>query len=1222
MMHAGLRKIITINSYQEKKLFSEYDVDVPVQLTGDNGSGKTSLLRLIPFFYGATGSKIVRSSNVNKPFVDWYLAHNNSYIVFEFATARGQVVHVICYRSLATKSGIVYQFVKGVFEQSVLIKEDLEGKPFAIQSNKLASELTSAGFDYESRITSVKEYREIIQNINSSSRCNKYLGYSLCSGRNDVRHIEKITAALIQGEFNMADTKALFLDILEQGNNTLEFGVDAIKIEQWCDDYKGLTAFLGKKEAFETAISNNKQIVFLTNRLASALLIIREESEVLEGKLSKTKKDKADYSTKSDEAIENVSSKKLDKNLQANSTNDAIRKLDSEIEANDDKYLDYENRGFPEYSVKLKQLPDMEEKLETEKRNYADLEKKVENAKDKHDRDLQNLTSQHIDEKSKLVEQKLEAEQEASRKKGGVEGSYSKQLNELTTSYSEFVKEKNTALNSRTSELATQQQRLNNPDINQLLIEQKEQLDVAKGELQDRQNALIIAITNAEKEHSDLCRQRTDLLESLEKARNDKRDAEIKLELVNARLDPESGTLFSFLEEHKEGWQSSPLGRVLTERLLMDTTLAPSLGADSGTLFDLSIDTSNLTDCVVTNQADIEDQVKLIDLIDKLEDTESYIDKRLKRNDSAIKDANLALTELRNDFRNAENDLKQTKSNLQNKKLEIAHAKEVLIEQITAEIKIVTRNISLIKKELSNAEERFEDAKSKLSEDKLLQISSIDTTLELKTSTINETMTRNAQYFGESKERIQMEYEQRLADQGINKEVYGRYNDNILKLEAQLKELKSLKSQIESYELWLSIYEKDDPKRRSERQKKAKELESVYREIQGLETKLKELRSEATRVKKAFDDTVTKLEKRKERAHSAITRLSNYEVFDNHEEIDEHFNYTGDLNSLLSEVESKLPELDKLTKQRKRDILLMEKITFGLGDGELYRFWTETSRNTISDDIIASDSKRIYILEKIMNDIIPQVSRITIESAVNMGRMLVDFKDRLLSFDREIKKLGRSVSEQVQENNTFAVVGSIDINVESSLSKLQGWQDIINFSEIYEEWDRTGAAELPSKEFFSALNTLTYHISADKVKKPTELFDIKFEVIENNQRKVAKTDKDMRDLASNGTNLLIQSMLYLALLTKQRGASLLSITYPTDEIGKLTAENQAKLLAMMDAHRFKVVAAQPDGNNQTANLFTNLYHLTPDKNIFNKPKTSKLALAKAAEANQEVGEEA
>ncbi|MDP2589609.1 ATP-binding protein [Vibrio splendidus] len=1215
MMYAGLTKVIAINSYQKNKMFSEYSFDAPTQITGGNGEGKTSLLRLIPFFYGATGTQIVRKSNVNKPFAEWYLPHNNSYIVFEYITARGQVAHVICYRNLSTKGGIVYLFVKGQFEQSVIIKQDSEDKPYAIGCTKLAGELNANGLDYESRITSVKEYREIIQNINAGNLSNQFLSYSLCSGRHDVRHIEKITAALIQGEFNMADTKALFLDILEQGNSTLEFGVDANRIEQWCDDYNGLTAFLDKKEAFIEAIANNKQIAYLTTQLASALITIRDASESLDGSLKKTEQQRSDFLENSDKQIGEINQDKLDKEVQKSALQRSITSINSEIEVHHSKLITYENSGYPELSVKLKQLPEMEDRVAQQRQSYADLETKVNDAKAKYEKDKQSLVSKFNKEKSDLTEQKLDAEKECKVKKDKIDDVYQPQLKELTQTHTIFTADKSQALMEHRAELATQKQRLKNPDIDELLIEQREQLESEKDRLQEQVDTLKHTTTLSEKEGVNLQTKREKLLERLEATRRNMRDAETRLKVVSNRLDPDSGTLFSFLEANRQGWQSSPLGRVLTDELLMDTTLTPSMTEDSGSMYDLYIDTSNLADCSVTNKADVEEQAHLMDRIVELEDAEADFNKQILKNDFAVKQSTLELSRLRNELRNAEGDLSQTKVNLKNKKIEIARAKEGLVEKININIKSIEKAIALIDREISVTLERFEEAKLELNNDRLTQISNVESSLDLTIGAIDELLEKSTLTLGENKQRIKTEYEQRLSDQGISGEIYQRYKEEIELLDNEIKNLKVKSHKIKEYEIWLAVYEVDDPKRRDDRNTKVKELETVHQEFESFETKLKELRAKAHRTKKEFDEKLSILRNHKQRADSAISRLTNYVMFEGEEGSQEALDYNGDLNSLLSDVESKLPELERLTKLRKKDIQQMETITLNLGDGELYRFWNESSRNAITEDIVASDSKRIDILEIIMNDIIPQVTSITIESAVNMGRMLVDFKHRLLGFDREIKKLGRNISEQVKLNNTFSVVGSIDINVESSLSKLQGWQDIINFSEIYEEWDKTGSAELPSKEFFNALSTLTYHISAEKVKKPTELFDIKFEVIENNQRKTAKTDKDMRDLASNGTNLLIQSMLYLALLTQQRGASRLSITYPTDEIGKLTAENQAKLLKMMGAHNFNVIAAQPDGNNRTANLFKYLYHLTPYKNIFNKPKVSKLALAKAAETS-------
>ncbi|WP_353933592.1 ATP-binding protein [Photobacterium phosphoreum] len=970
-----------------------------------------------------------------------------------------------------------------------------------------------------------------------------------------------------------------------------------------------------KKDAFIEAIANNQQIAYLTTQLANALTIIREASENLDESRKKADLMRADFLENSDRKIGEINEKKLDKEVRQNALQRSITSIESEIDVHHSKLITYENNGYPELSVKLKQLPEMEDKVTHQRQSYADLEIKFNDAKAKHEKDKQSLVSKFNKEKSDLIEQKLDAEKEFKVKKDKIDAVYQPQLKELTEYHTSFTTDKSSTLMKRKADLATQKQRLKNPDIDELLIEQREQLELEKDRLQEEVDTLKHTTLVIEKEGGNLQTKREKLLESLEDTRRNKRDAEARFKVVSNRLDPDSGTLFSFLEANRQGWQSSPLGRILTDELLMDTTLTPSMTEDSGSMYDLYIDTSNLADCSVTNKADLEEQANLMDLIDELDDAEIDFNKKISKNNSAVKQSGLELSRLRNELRNAEGDLAQTKVNLNNKKIEIARAKEGLIEKINISIKSIEKAISQTEREVSLALERFKEAKLELNNDRLTQIGNIESSLALTIGAIDELLAKSTLTLGENKQRIKTEYEQRLSKQGISGEIYQRYKEEIEFLDNQIKNLKAKSHKIKEYETWIAVYEVDDPKRRDDRNTKVKELEAVHQEVKSLETKLIELRVEANRTKKEFDEKLSILKNHKQRADSAISRLTNYVMFEDEEGSQEENDYNGDLNSLLNDVESKLPELERLTKQRKKDIQQMETITLNLGDGELYRFWNESSRNTITEDIVASDSKRIDILEIIMNDIIPQVTRITIESAVNMGRMLVDFKHRLLGFDRDIKKLGRNISEQVKVNNTFSVVGSIDINVESSLSKLQGWEDIINFSEIYEEWDKTGSAELPTKEFYNALDTLTYHISAEKVKKPTELFDIKFEVIENNQRKTAKTDKDMRDLASNGTNLLIQSMLYLALLTQQRGASRLSITYPTDEIGKLTAENQAKLLKMMGSHNFNVIAAQPDGNNRTANLFKYLYHLTPYKNIFNKPKVSKLALAKAAETS-------
>ncbi|WP_337233104.1 hypothetical protein, partial [Vibrio cholerae] len=85
-----------------------------------------------------------------------------------------------------------------------------------------------------------------------------------------------------------------------------------------------------------------------------------------------------------------------------------------------------------------------------------------------------------------------------------------------------------------------QEQRLKHPDIDALLIEQREHLESEKDKLQDQANELNQAVNSANKDEGHLHKERETLLSNLEASCRKKRNAEEKLKLVNARLDPES----------------------------------------------------------------------------------------------------------------------------------------------------------------------------------------------------------------------------------------------------------------------------------------------------------------------------------------------------------------------------------------------------------------------------------------------------------------------------------------------------------------------------------------------------------------------------------------------------------------------------------------------------------------------------------------------------------
>ncbi len=70
----SLNRLILIDSYR-KGAKVEIRLDGHASLNGTNAAGKTSLLRLIPLFYGESPHKMVRGGGVTQSFISHYLPH-------------------------------------------------------------------------------------------------------------------------------------------------------------------------------------------------------------------------------------------------------------------------------------------------------------------------------------------------------------------------------------------------------------------------------------------------------------------------------------------------------------------------------------------------------------------------------------------------------------------------------------------------------------------------------------------------------------------------------------------------------------------------------------------------------------------------------------------------------------------------------------------------------------------------------------------------------------------------------------------------------------------------------------------------------------------------------------------------------------------------------------------------------------------------------------------
>ncbi|RYG93704.1 MAG: ATP-binding protein [Alphaproteobacteria bacterium] len=160
----SLLRMILIDSLSSGRI-----VDMPVDegavLTGRNGAGKTSMLQLLPLFYGESPNRIVTAEAGRQSFIGYYLPRDTSYIVFEYEH-QGDKRQVAIY---ADRNGekAIYRFIRHGFEPRQFALPDGE----LVRTQNLVKHLKMQGFQCcEQQIESLSEYRAIVQAIPATTR--------------------------------------------------------------------------------------------------------------------------------------------------------------------------------------------------------------------------------------------------------------------------------------------------------------------------------------------------------------------------------------------------------------------------------------------------------------------------------------------------------------------------------------------------------------------------------------------------------------------------------------------------------------------------------------------------------------------------------------------------------------------------------------------------------------------------------------------------------------------------------------------------------------------------------------------------------------------------------------------------------------------------------------------------------------------------------------------
>lgn len=1189
-MEFGLQRIILIDSYLVGRV-AEVDLSGHTNISGDNGAGKTSFLRLIPLFYGdQPRNLVVKTENGKVSFTEWYLPREGSYLVYEYLS-HGELKMAVFipkesapfYQQLLVDTGYDESLFVDVSEYSIL------------PARQLLVRLKGRGIAYQS-CSSVREYREIIMDGKRGAS-----QYSLCGRNGNMSTLVPLFTGMFHRSASFDDLAQVVQEYAlndldtESRNNLENFVLHRERLTNTIQEYNAYhdldnlkTSLNPLSEALGAHRENERKITSLLSAARSRAKQLQIEIDSTSDELKELDRIEIEEKNAHEQALSALSKTKEDNEKQrgplVTERNDIKRSL-----------IAYEKADMPMRKRRLDQLGEHENERNLRKQEL-----------DRLDGDLADITTP--------IEDARKAENDQLREK---------RLSSATEQNQLSAEEQSTAkkLRQRQKQEARALQQKQEHD-RQILELQKGELEKDKVRLEERKKSPPIdaqltqqeiladeyfnrarqAAFDASKTQAAAQKLYEDSFTRRERANREYTEANRHFDAVEEEHDrvlalrnglPDS--LITFLNSESPGWQST-LGKIIQPELLHRTDLSPEqvAGADSEALFGITLNYSRLPEGQLTPQ-ELQDRLNV--LSKELEQAESRLNTAHKELESAHKHLQKCTDEREHAVRQAQEAERLSHSQyaeMESTRLRVSAAKQESHRQITAELLDIngrlsetTTNLERLLGEQERATEELE--KRQQTEDQELadrfatQIQNIQTELDTFEARHKETMAR-------LNEQLTMA----LKEGGIDPEKRDSLSRQVDRLTDLCREIEADRQRVENYEMFL----RDEKPRLPELNELIGALDEAIRSTQRRIEQENNRWTEKVKELQALRQAKERLLSRKQ---TDLANLKSSNLEDpapssmGYAENDEFlaFYQTMEAPQLISE-HAKLRKAEGDTRHNLQTIVDRFARIFdhypGTASAQYWQNqqsnWSGTDNRSITRAQAVEDYFRTGQHETIRN---------TIHHGFHVLNQIDIYRKAMEGLESRIQRFNRSLNAQLETSIPFEMIDSVEPKITFELNELDYWKDIKALADQVRDWKHDAPESLPSEQLIMALQDYltTFNDSRQSigVSEFWRLIRFSFAVHIDGERKVARSPKELADVSSNGLSYLTLIVVFQGFVDLFRGAKPVAFTWALDELRDIDQKNTRALLSMLSEHNINLITACPDIDHATLGYFSGAYYL-------------------------------
>jgi hypothetical protein len=1188
----ALRRMILIDAYR-KGAITELRLDGHTSLTGANGVGKTSLLRLILLFYGESPNKLVQGGGVNLSFVQYYLPHTTSFIVFEYSR-RGKVCMVVLHASRSGES-VYYRFIDQPFD----LARFRESEGHLVNGADLHRHIKKRGEFCSEQITALSDYRSIIQNAVSTNRDHKTLAanFAFVGPGSRLSHVEKIVTGMFSRVTHFRDIKRMIVSCIVDDKASIRLESSKAAMQDWVREYHAYVAVMdqaGRMRDFQESHLRHEVAARQLQALHSDFARLQQAHETTIG----LAKERGETIQQEMQLLEDATNARI-RNLssQLGVSEGGVKSMKEVLQTLDRQQRNYEKEEMPALARLVDTLPQLTEDLETkEKREKALLGQS---------QDLANRYAELRNQRTEafhILERENNTRKEPIRTRAREEETQVRQAAEeiwkdIAAEFEQQEESLNTSKERLSEQLGGLKHAVEHPQPASKYLEAKEKAQ------SDRDAAAEIASTAlkdyeaAERSHQ----AEVDVFQTIDSQIQDVQSREKQEQAAREHLlslrDAAPGTMLHFLREFRPSW-TRDIARVVPEELLLRTDLAPTLvGDEVHSLYGVGLDLSMLD---VPRAGDEEA------LRQKIEETERAIERLTREAKAKEKDLE-AQSERVRQVKAATVDRHrvsiQAENTVQSCRTVLATAQRALTEDIRQagyraqrELKEVQEALEKQKQALATLKTSRTARRKTHDGDLATRLTMIEAQARAEITEIDQAIAAARSAMDQDINALNQELEAALQTRGVDTTSLEKLRHEKATALVLLQKARANEAKVGDWRRWLAAEWAARPDKKIELAKAEAEVNrlldeqiQVQRERESKHGELDKLLGQANQEKANTEKLLGFVAKRREK----LIRWPADPVGPMTKPLRDQDALEADMDRLLKDIQSE--------EAKAREALApIKRVFFETPGTTPYQFYDNKRLGLGPDQDNASPFLWLSPLREWFDSEHENVRRLLLSQCRNFASGIHEFHDRLDGFKRKVGVFSKDLQDNMSASTRFRFISSVAVRITTSFDSLEGWDKIKQLDEEYSAWAGKDANDLPGLAFADAVNQVSNWLQGRHTLdvKLDDLLGLEIDIEEVGQpRKTVKDEGQLRDASSNGLSYLILCVVFVGLINKIRAGQAVQLVWALDELRDLDLDNVRVLLDMLADNHIHLISAFPDPEPEILALLKNRYAIQEGRRL-------------------------